>query len=73
MKNLFIRLIWSQLPFGYLCRYWVGAMRVTLDSRLYVVTDAGRGTVKDAIPVNMVSQSCLNRIESELVKMGYKS
>ena len=70
--NWFIRNIWSKLSFGYICRFWNGDMRITITPQLMVVIDGGRGTVKDMLPINLVSQKLINRVEEEMKWMGYK-
>jgi len=70
--NWFIRNIWSKLPFGYICRFWDGKTRVTITPQLWVIIDSGRGTVKDMLPLSMVSQELVDKVEEEMQEIGYK-
>jgi hypothetical protein len=64
--------IWMFLPFGYLLRFEYGSrpgscQRVTLCKSLWVIIDGGKGTAKDALPLNLVSQQLVDECEKRLV------
>ena len=74
MKFRFKRLVmraWSAIPWGNLCVFWYGKQRVTLTKTGWVIIDAGKGTVTDALPVTMVSQKLIDEIERQLKQRGY--
>jgi hypothetical protein len=72
-KLLFLWLyVWGYIPFGNLCQFWFGNLRVTLQKDLWVRTDTGKGTVGDLLPITLVSEKLCKRIEEELIMKGYE-
>lgn len=63
--------IWSKLPGGWMCRFWYGNQRITFRRNGWITIDAGRGTVKDMLPITLVSQQLVDAIEKQLVEPGY--
>ncbi|MBV5347144.1 hypothetical protein JZU46_02860 [bacterium] len=67
----FIFKIWLRIPLGNICTFWYNDQRITVTKDLWIIVDAGKGTVADALPVVCVSQRLVEMIEAVLRARGY--
>jgi len=70
MKRVIMKL-WTLIPFGYLCRFWYGSQRITLQKNGWIIVDSGKGTTTDALPITLVSQKLVDECIKQLNRRGY--
>lgn len=72
IKKLILK-VWTFIPFGYLCRFMYGDLRITFYKNGWILIDSGKGTAKDMLPITLVSEQLIQEIENQLKMIGYEA